>query len=471
MLCLKKRIAGGSKMSLQNVSGATEIKFLPNPIKIASLSIVCLIFTGCLTSIAPDHNVQIQDYKIQIKDNQLIATSTFRPHVVVAVIDDGINPYHEVFRRPNLTMPPSEYIPNFPKDAKVLNLTLGNNFWADYGNDANILENTTRNTLYWIPGTNIMAYSINDNTILVPSGPDSDDFPIMPGTHGTGCAYCILVGNPDVSLLIVECGMSKLEEAISWTINQSWVDVISISSGVLGGLNTPQVGWENVSKLTKCAVERGKIVIAAGGNRIVPSLGNDCSGPPWIISVGGVNEESNGEVTIAAKSCDVVAGFRMRVPAVQSINNYTNMSGTSLSAPLIAGVVSKIVFELRKTDSYCGNINDGFMIKTDNLSINNLMIRDALNKTAVYWNTTDYNPTGNVNSADLSDLGTCLPILPVATFLQMGWGYVGPEIVDDAIELLLGQKQYEPSLEKQLAEPYMKQIYEIRKSFWDSYDG
>lgn len=423
-------------------------------------------FSGC---IGAEKEKMIEEKPSAIDTND--GSTFYKPHVVVAVIDDGINPYHEVFRRPNLTMHPSQYIPSFPKDAVALNLTFGSDL-SESSTDAEIWKNVTRHVLYWIPGTNIMAYSINDNTLLVPTGPDVDDYPIGPGEHGTACAFCVSSGNPDVSLLMVECGMSKLEEAISWTINQSWVDVISISSAVLTGLNTPQIGWENVSKLTKSAVDCGKIIVAAGGNRIMPSIGNDCSGPPWIISVGGANKNASGEVGISAKLCDVVANYSTIIPDAYSTNGYTLAGGTSLSAPLVAGIISKIILELRKNVNYCENIEDGFLIKSDNFSISNIMIRDALNKTAAYWNTTDYNPLGSMNPEDpLFAMDTCLPIIPIAPFLQMGWGYIGPEIVNDAVDIILGKKQYEPSIEKQLAEPYMNAIYELRKQFWENYPG
>ena len=52
-----------------------------------------------------------------------------KSHVVIAVVDTGINPYHVAYRRSEYTVHPSNYIEGFPKDAPALGLSFGA---ADY---------------------------------------------------------------------------------------------------------------------------------------------------------------------------------------------------------------------------------------------------------------------------------------------------------------------------------------------------
>src|ERR671914_99673 len=92
-----------------------------------------------------------------------------RPFTVIAVVDSGIDPYHEEFRRPELQAHPSTYIEGFPRAAAALELT----FDAEYYGyalraDESRWESVKPNTLYWIPGTNIVGaigpFDVNNAT-------------------------------------------------------------------------------------------------------------------------------------------------------------------------------------------------------------------------------------------------------------------------------------------------------------------
>ena len=48
-----------------------------------------------------------------------------RSHVVIAVVDTGINPYHVAYRRPEYAVHPSTYIEGFPADTPALGVNLG----------------------------------------------------------------------------------------------------------------------------------------------------------------------------------------------------------------------------------------------------------------------------------------------------------------------------------------------------------
>ena len=90
------------------------------------------------------------------------------PRVVIAHIDSGINPYHEVFRdRSKLAYThPSKYIPGYPRDAQALRLTLhAKSFDAAFKADRKIWdrllqqweEGELNEKVFWIPGTRIIA--------------------------------------------------------------------------------------------------------------------------------------------------------------------------------------------------------------------------------------------------------------------------------------------------------------------------
>jgi hypothetical protein len=84
------------------------------------------------------------------------------PTAVVALIDRGINPYHEAFRddSPLAHVHPSTYIEGFPEDAEALNLTLeADSYAAALEADREVWANVSDGELYWIPGTRIVARS------------------------------------------------------------------------------------------------------------------------------------------------------------------------------------------------------------------------------------------------------------------------------------------------------------------------
>lgn len=100
-----------------------------------------------------------------------------RPLTVLAHLDTGINPYHEIFRDDSdlADAHPSEYIDGYPEDATALNLTLDADSYEDaVRQDQDVWANVTPDTLYWIPGTRI-------------------DGAIMLGGGGT---YCPVLGLP-----------------------------------------------------------------------------------------------------------------------------------------------------------------------------------------------------------------------------------------------------------------------------------
>lgn len=80
---------------------------------------------------------------------------------VIAFIDSGINPYHDVFAddSPRAQRHPSTYIPGYPKDAKALRLTLNEPDYktAIFSDCERVWAKVQPGTLYWFPGTRIIG--------------------------------------------------------------------------------------------------------------------------------------------------------------------------------------------------------------------------------------------------------------------------------------------------------------------------
>lgn len=186
------------------------------------------------------------------------------PRVVIAHIDTGINPYHEIFRDPSplAQQHPSTYIPGYPADAVALNLTFTKptwqeNFAADkaiwdglltqWQDGTKLRPNPMVGKVFWIPGTKIIAA-----TRFGPGGvfcPPQDtvtpapwlvnnactDYPIL-DEHGHGTMTATRMGGNKGSLC-PECRIVSIEglgdQSVKWAADRGWIDVQTNSWGYI----------------------------------------------------------------------------------------------------------------------------------------------------------------------------------------------------------------------------------------------
>ena len=165
---------------------------------------------------------------------------------VVALVDTGINPYHEVFRdrSPRAYRHPSTYIPGFPRDAQALRLTLdAPDYVAAVRADCRKVWMKARpGKLYWFPGTRIVggiSFSQRSNHPFCPA-------PILDGEgHGTmvasraaasgfgACPRCLVVSVHVPLAFQLHQGKEPQESVVSaleWLgDNAGWIDAESNS--------------------------------------------------------------------------------------------------------------------------------------------------------------------------------------------------------------------------------------------------
>lgn len=332
---------------------------------------------------------------------------TQRP-VVVALIDTGINPYHEAFAAPagGFALPEADAIP-----ARLS--TAGEDWKSRVEADKGLWDGLESGTLYRFEGTRIMAISFGDRggpVILDPVG------------HGTHTSSIVARDAPHALLVMVQVDSRICVEdpsclvrpsmvaGMAWAAEQPWIDVISVSMGVPGNAPDPAALHPNVAQYvaaSRKAWESGKLVVNGAGNDPSVTLTDFFDGPAWVICVGGAQASNHGETTLAARGVDVVADFATRVADPESLNDTGESAGTSLSTPAVAAALAEAI-----------RLGPGLpplgVERRDAL-------RAALNATAVPFSATQWTPTapeptfnGVFSSTNPTLLGG----------VQGGWGYV-----------------------------------------------
>jgi hypothetical protein len=166
------------------------------------------------------------------------------PPVVLAHIDTGINPYHEAFQTddPRATQHPSTYLDGYPAPAEALPLTLGvGSVEEGLDVDADLWSNLDNDTLYWVPGTRIVALKhvgpggTSCSATPVPPanlvGGDCEDHRLL-DDHGHGTMTASRMAGKNSSLG-EDAFIASVEglgaESVRWTAKQEWIDVQSNS--------------------------------------------------------------------------------------------------------------------------------------------------------------------------------------------------------------------------------------------------
>lgn len=381
---------------------------------------------------------------------------------VVAVIDTGVNPYHPVYQRPGADMPLDTFEDATDGDeAKptVFDLADSGDYDQRVAADAAEWDALDRGELVWFEDTNVLGISFHNTSRSSAIG---DRQLLDEDGHGTATSSTVLAQDPDTVVVMVQptivesaagTALSGLGGAINWTIEQPWIDVVSVSAGALA--NAP-LGGLSVPRMTQQAYEDGKVVVMSAGNDPSPTPSDSNDGPPWVWSVTGSEADGEGKAAMSSNIYpDYIAPFTVEAAeAGTAQDNHSSISGTSFSAPVVSGTVAGIVDDLRAQAGHTGGITAAELAP----GYTNEDVRAALNKTAIL-------PTWDGYLAGTAGLGNHAHP-PGAPYLTAQWGFVDQRIVDDAVANLTAGTLN--ATNKPAASVYKETTYQSRVQYWDA---
>jgi hypothetical protein len=366
---------------------------------------------------------------------------------VVAVVDTGVNPYHEVFQAGLST---DELPARIAEEREVLSVpvTPAEDYEASLAHDAGLWHEVPDERLVHFEGTNLLGYQL-DGTEL-PQAPVLDQ-----SGHGTSVAHAVVDEAPNAVVVMITG--ANYDEGVQWAAEQDWIDLVSLSWGPAvnaAGAAEPYATGFQTPQATQQATDAGKLVFAASGNDPTATITDTTTGPPWVHAVSGAQPDTNGRAAMSGNLVDTVANWTQRLADHDDRQATSNGSGTSFATPRTAGIAAHVLHEVRRAVDHEGGLQDGALATTGNLTVTNHDLRDAMNRSAVYWDTSDYGGP--------SDPGPSVPVAPTP-WASMGWGYLDGSRAEVAIEGLLdGELPDKPAQ----AEAFMQQHQRSRQAYW-----
>lgn len=421
--------------------------------RVGSLALL-LLLSGCLSGGDSSEGRGAPD--VCEDDASCIDASQRRhSHVVVADIDTGINVYHERFAYPldpiyaDLRPLFAEFVDATTGQPPIeVTLSMSGSFEERLEADQAIWDSLQRGVLYYFVGTRVMGISFESDA--------GDENPILDypdGSHGTATAGAVVDANPSAFVVLVEGVGNGAGEL--WAMQQPWIDVTTMSYGPVGSPPTSALEETGTHAATRAGWTAGKLTVGAADNTPAPAPNDQTAGPPWVIGVAGDHVETHCRDHVSGNFPDVTANFTQSLPTADSIDERRTTSGTSFATPTTAGTLSRAVQQLRDIWQHEGGITDGALaIGPDGQRLTNWDVRAAMNATAYYFDATACQPGP----------GSSTPVNPAAPWAQMGWGHVGPEIVQPMVELLKNGT-LEPTGKDQAA-IFQEALFDYRVRLW-----
>lgn len=378
--------------------------------------------------------------------------------VVVAVIDTGINPYHEIYSRPGIELPLGSFL-NASDGAlpQVLDLTFGASYAANVLADDPIWDNVSRAELVYFNGTNALGISWLNS---LPAGGGVLD----KGGHGTNTTSTVLKNYPDATIVMAQCDASLFSasctNAFKWAVEQPWIDVISGSLGVPGNVPEPIFVYP-IAEQQAISWAAGKVWVESSGNDPQPVPVDGFDGSPFALSITGSQQGGKGkEILSTYLYPDFASNYTVTGANHKQTTGYATTGGTSFSCPTVAGTVAGVIHSLRAAAGYTGSISGGDLVPST--GVDNVFLRHALNKTARYDTLPDSGYAAGINFN--GDHG--LP--PFAPWLAVGWGHLDGTMIPDVVATVNSGDVSLPAPpdEKGLAKIYMEGTYAARAAYW-----
>jgi hypothetical protein len=355
------------------------------------------------------------------------AQPTYRPAVIVAVADTGVNPYHEIYRRPQNTEHPCTWVRGFTDcSIPALRLSLGKHkdYAAAVEADREVWEAVEPHQWYWIPGTNIIG-AVCEN----PRGGGADSVVAAAGTcilddhgHGTGTTSSVLTEAPDALLLVHEGNAGAYDLATAPVAP----DVQSHSWGPPAPLPTHVAGPALCSQPYRRA--EAVTFLAAGNEAPVPTF-LDCGRQHADVHVvGGANP---GHWSPSSWSMYDFASWFCRPTAQHDslTEDRPQYCGTSFSAPTAAGAAAAALHRLRVADRYTGRNTRTHVSRT----VTRAQFDEALRRAA------SYDPEAKFDDECRAVVCTRQPLPEQAPWVFWGYGWLDSTVVDEVVACARGR--------------------------------
>lgn len=220
-----------------------------------------------------------------------------------------------------------------------------------------LLGHPSHNTLYYLSGTRILLYT----------GDYSPD-PLANDFHGTGTTSLAVgrsVGTAPDALLVVPIGSTS--NGWEFVSKQRWIDVASESAFAI--LGQPVATCDSARAVNDFRAT-GHLTFTAAGNGPVDTMLTPPGGLASVVRVGGVNPDGspfvpapNNSALYSAREYDVSEQFVNRIANISTASGYSDASGTSGSAPRIAGRVAQLLATVRAAVGDPGvGVRDGALV-------------------------------------------------------------------------------------------------------------
>jgi hypothetical protein len=438
-------------------------------------------------------------------------------NAVVAIVDTGINPYHETFRDDSAQAqrPPWTYIPGYPKNATALHLTFGAKDYdtAVKADCERVWNKIKPGKLYWIPGTKIIgaiAFESQDPLDCNAEHPAAEGHILDANGHGTmtasratstqygACHQCrvVSVQFPNaVPILDPSSTMPATIDSIEWAAkNSGWIDAQSNSWGpiVPGYDPTGQAGLFTANKdLIKAVEEVSKKHLAfwASGNGAAfrfGALGHPTLLSPHLaphaISVGGVDSGymtawSGFPPNVVSDDCNSWGAYRDKLDESAD----TVGSGTSSATPFAAGGATRILLDARSIlgDRTTG-VHGGVVARGPKGAVKSGPLADG-KFTLDEWKRLTFVTASPRPEAHFEDGSACGPTSAPYSPQPVKWSDVPagfPEYLDigygavDADSFALADKILRGSADapdRAATDAYFEQDHAIRQQLYDAY--
>lgn len=357
-----------------------------------------------------------------------ITSVPWLPHVVVAVADSGINPYHDIYRRPDLVAHPCTYVQGYSCDVPALPLSIGlHDTWQEaFDADRLLWDGVQLGQWYWIPGTNIIGAACD-----APEGGgataalDEGAICILDDSnmHGTGTTSSVLMEAPDALLLFSES--TSLAESMAFAPvapdiqSHSWGPPAPLPLHPLFAATTPDnncgFGQYHAQAL---------FFQAAGNEALFPAPADFARFCPSAIVIGGATSTA-GEVG-SWTFYDFASWYCRPTAQTNSLHEYrASYCGTSFATPTAAGTAAAALLELRRQEGFTGG--NTLEHVTPNVTREDFL--HALRWSATYHPAATYS-TGNGYAP--------IPLAPGSEYLVWGWGFLDKQVVPTIVACAQG---------------------------------